>query len=269
MIERPSIGDAQHIHNSISWYVRGKQSRDFDEKILKYWISMESLLTYTNYVSFSSTVRRNDGNKDELIVNYIPYVAVDYYMNHNAINLYTLLYNARTSGHVIDNIRYANLELPQDAVDMSRLAEPPQKMELKDCVDWLNVIRDSTRKEFLRDLIKEVTDVYSDSRQAAGALDNIRKTAKDNLYAIYRYRNQIAHNGETSSPVHEYVSRIAEIYSRQSLRLIINHKLAKPYANIEDSMAKLKMKIDIAELHSAQQGILDVTAVQKWGGPED
>ena len=181
--------DSSQIYSSLNYYLRATEAANYTQQILFSWIALESLMTYNKHVLYSSSIRKKEVKKEDIILQYIPYIAIYEKFTADVFALYFRLYGLYHSYSGLNNIkRYRGLELTEsEATEAALDIEGPREITLAETIEYLKSIRNFTVKELVKDLISDVIDIYQSSQKADNVIQQSIIRSIDGLHTIYRY----------------------------------------------------------------------------------
>lgn len=230
------------IFYSLHWYRKALESTIPEDKLLNFWIVLESLVTFENRTDSLVFIDEENGeSKIGILEDTITAIEIDHLISRIGIDLFTSLYREINSFSVPPKKGIIFSPKTIDACHLRK--EKGTSIPLDDFIQNIPMAVNEVESAVYKNKIEEVIKFYNDRKIAQKIiLKQIRKI-KDDLLLIYRLRNFIVHNANFDNYLLQYYTEKASIYSGNLLREIINQYLQNPNKSHVEIILERKVKL--------------------------
>ncbi|GGG95790.1 hypothetical protein GCM10011416_11820 [Polaribacter pacificus] len=203
--------------NAIHWYSKAEQATRQEDKILNYWIAIESLFKKDKTV-IDEVIKSNRKSEIQLIQEIVSankmfsfiydYGWEVYYYYSNSVQS---VFNKNPYGFSEELILKANLK--------TRFGE---KIYLNKFVQHLGEINKLEKDIFKKQQNQKIIDFYSESTTSIKVIQNQISVIKNDILMIYRLRNLIVHNAHFNNALLPYYVWKAKNYTGSIIRELIS-----------------------------------------------
>lgn len=188
---RENTVEEKRIIQSLHWFRKAEESENYEDKLVNYWITIESLLEFKNSLKDGIIDNKESENKFTLARAIIPVLMSANYVYGIGWDLYwkiDKLINTVENGE-------GRLKLPNEVIEKCNLNPSPNTTiyleqfinNSKEMVKYIN-------NDIIIDNINFIHEFYSKSSNTKAAIEERIKDTKNDILLVYRYRNKIVHN---------------------------------------------------------------------------
>jgi hypothetical protein len=222
------------IINALHWYRKGEDSLKQEDKMLNYWISIESLFNLEKDLMFDVLNDRNK-SKFHLIQETISSLLIFSFIYDYGWELYHYYWA------IINNPFITKQIYPDTLIQKAQLkSKTGEKVYLKNFIDNLDEISKYETNLFIIDKINSIKDFYTNSSKTKQIIEEQIKQIKDDVLMIYRFRNLIVHNAHFDNTLLLYYVWKTRIFAGKLIRRIIND--FKDNVDLPDIIIKIHLK---------------------------
>lgn len=201
------------IKNALRWHRKAEQSTRDEDKILNYWIALETLFKTKNEII--GDIISNPKNKEiHLIQEIVSSRELFNFVYEYGWELYWYYKNKRTQYFKKNN-------LPKEIIEKAQLSVNSGEIYLKNFIDQLNEIKKYENNLFVIDKIDSVEKFYKDYEYTKLIINKNITNTKNDILMIYRLRNLIVHNAHYDNTLLPYYSWKVKTYCGGLLRRFI------------------------------------------------
>lgn len=206
--KRPIHDIDRRIMASMHWYRRAREAESDTDRLLWYWITMESLLRKDkdtpNMIMTSDTRETSISIALELL----PFIRSKNIAYQKGWVLRRRIYYS---------LKARSITITPALLIKADLQDGPRTIHLEPFVDSIPEIVKGLSNVLLIDQLNEVYRFYTDSNYALESLEKERKMAREEVLLIYRMRNKIVHNAEYETSMLPYTISSALLFSHNLL----------------------------------------------------
>ncbi|MGJ7033415.1 hypothetical protein [Niabella hirudinis] len=217
LFEKSSFANkaVSQILNAIHWFSKAENTSKDEDKLLNYWISLETL--------FNTQI---DVTKDILEKNMPKVNLIQEIISSNYIFVFLYKYGWDLHSH------YRILGKPESPI-FNRLGIPTallkeadlcvsigQPIYLKKFVKNVKKIQEYEPNQFYKNQIEEIHSFYHDAKYRLEALRSQINTIKEDITMIYRFRNLIVHNAHFNNTLLPYYIWKIKRYAEELIRTL-------------------------------------------------
>lgn len=232
------------------WYRKGIVSNKETDKLLNYWIAVESLFNIDKTLP-SEILGSDNKNKFDLIQDTI---VTSQILNY----LYDLSWD--TFFHYRNKINFTSLntEIPDDLLIKAQLKminKSGERVFLKNFVDNLSEIEKYETDLIDLARIRSLRKFYQESSFRESQIQERLKFIKNEILLIYRLRNLIVHNAQIDNTTTSYYASVIEKFAR-SLFMKLSNEFSEGM-NSTEAIINLKIKREEL-LFKLKSGVIDL-----------
>ncbi len=220
--------------NSLHWYRKADESNRNEDKILNYWIALESLFNFKAVSNQDVFLNGKPSDKFSLLQEITSHVIIKSFLYNFGWELFHYLRDLVNSKHGTRPM----LDLPENLIQKAGLTMGSKRtIYLTSFIESLDEISSHVKREIIHEKVDYVKSLYFEHEFAKHRVFLLKDEVKDELRMIYRIRNKIVHDAFFSG-------RFAE-YSSKKLQAILNAIYSSIVSNHEDdgfSVEKSLMK---------------------------
>lgn len=205
--EEVSAQEINLINRSIMFFTKGKEAQTTEDKLLNFWICIETLL------------KVHDNNKFDIIQTTASNTAILFRKTEELKNLYRIIrYNYRTDLQTFPE---------ENVVTLSKNMAEKFGMEEHCTANFLvfkenlKELRQYTNRPAILDSIDSVYRFYNDNAYAFDLLSDEEQKVKEEILYIYKYRNQVVHNGYVNKSILPHIVNAAQKHAKNLILLFI------------------------------------------------
>lgn len=230
----------RRIAASMHWYRRAKEAEINTDRLLWYWITIESLLQKDRR---TPNILLKQGEREGVIDIALELLSrirsKDIAFQRGWLLRQIVLQCLRNSPHEVI------ITISPEVAKKAGLEDKPGTYYLKDFIENIPDIAKNTKKQFLIDQLNKVYLFYTDSDYAAKSLKKEQEAARNELLLIYRIRNKIMHNAEYETSMLPSAITSVMQYSRGLLEAMIRVRSEKNIRTVEEAVSDILCEYDI------------------------
>lgn len=214
-------GIEKKIIYSFHWIRKADEPTSLEDKLLNYWIVIESLMNYdTNKTDIL------DEKDSSIIFNRIKEILPIILAPHQIFRVgWDLFHYLRNLLHKSEN-GISPLILPPALIAKCDLTYSEGRKSLKNLIDNIDEVIANVSNKVVLEKIYSVRDFYRDKEARNSEIKRFQDVTKDELLMIYRERNKIVHNAHYETRILPYFIEKAKGYA-----LFLTHNIVKGYSD--------------------------------------
>ncbi|MGG1215861.1 hypothetical protein ABE236_00050 [Priestia endophytica] len=226
------------IMNALSWYEKAKSTDKVEEKLLNYWISIENLMEFKDSNTHNNVFYKEDESKYQLAKKLISENTALYYLDNLLGDLYIEILSNRHSSRMI----FQNLS--KEIYEECNFGDSAGYISLVPFLDNLPQLVQHTDRKILIDKLNFVYDFYKNNQTAYKVIRQKVKEVENDILYIYKYRNQIVHNGHVDQNILPHIVQNAKKYATYLISEVI-HQSAETDKELIDIMVNIDYRYNI------------------------
>lgn len=206
--EEVSAQEIKLINRSVLFFTKGKEAQTIEDKLLNFWICIETLLKV-----------HDNNDKFGIIQTTASNTAILFRKTEELINLYRIIrYNYRTDLQIFpeENV----VTLPKDIAEKFGMNEYCTA-DFSVFKENLKELRKYTNRPAILDSIDSTYRFYNDNAHALDLLRDEERKVKEEILYIYKYRNQVVHDGYVNKSILPHIVNAAQRHAKNLLLLFI------------------------------------------------
>lgn len=220
---------------SLHWYRKAEESTNYEDQLLNYWISFESVFTE----DFENEETIDKKSLFTIINENFPPVEVSKYIFNILKEIFFYVSNFYFSHRELLNI-------PEKVIKDSKIDSPPgSKINLKDFLDSIQDLIDAIEFKLIKEKLCFVKKLFSDNNFLKEHIKKQIINIENDLFLIYRLRNKIVHKAHYDNKILPYYIRKIEKYSRMLLIEISEKYTENQKLNLKEIILNSHIKIEI------------------------
>lgn len=208
-----SNGWGRRFHEACSWLRKAEESNSYVEKLLSYWICIETLCAKSEDEALNwFEAKGGQGESDIFLIKEVvgKMRAVGKCYQHGWSVYHHLAF--LTSRGPFPSQR--KIQIPAELAGRAQLtAKEGEMVLLRNFINCCGEIEKVLPDGVLKDQVTELHGFYNDKQIALKVLKSHLRTTQDELAFIYRMRNKIAHDGSSEHPLLPSLCKLAEDYA--------------------------------------------------------
>ena len=200
-------GWGKKFNEACYWLKRGDESDSNVDKLLSYWICIETLCAKSEDDDVNWFV--TNGGQKETDISLIREVVGKMRAVSKCYRHGWMIHNKLSSEN-------SNLNIPEHLKIKAQLQLTDfqgQTIFLKNLIDCVEEIKNHLLDGLLKEQVVELHNFYEESKVAQKALKTHLQSTQDEVALIYRMRNKIAHDGSSQNPLLPSLCTIANDYA--------------------------------------------------------
>ena len=198
------------LTDALYYYRKAIEASRYEEKILNFWISLETL--FTNINLWNIIPKNKQKQKIELILEIIPKILICHHIYKYGWDIFyelDLVLRYKNSNREIIDVSDEILEGAGLFIDENIEGRMVYLYRFLDKLPiFISSIKDDIQKEYLI----SINDLYFNNTKAKDKLTSLYNDIKNEIIILYRIRNKIVHNAFYQSQFMEYsVNRLSFI----------------------------------------------------------
>lgn len=222
-----SNGWGRRFHEACSWLRKAEESNSYVEKLLSYWICIETLCAKSEDEALNwFEAKAGQGESDIFLIKEVvgKMRAVGKCYQHGWSVYHHLAF--LTSRGPFPSQR--KIQIPAELAGRAQLtAKEGEMVLLRNFIDCCGAIEKALPDGVLKDQVAELHGFYNDKQIALKVLKSHLRTTQDELAFIYRMRNKIAHDGSSEHPLLPSLCKLAEDYAVSLFHQVGNYVVEK------------------------------------------
>ena len=216
MAEASAHGFSSKVDDALYWLRRAEESYSPGERLLSYWISLETICSKPEKTS-SNWFATNEKDREENIDVIVAVVG--------KARAVTIAYEYGWA--LYHQIRFANINsggrlIPPDLLIKAKFAPVLGEMVmLRSFIAALGELAAINLGELMNEQVEDLRSFYADTEKALKKLKEFYRNSADEVNFVYRMRNKIAHDGNSEHPLLEFVSAMAGDYTHMMFSTIM------------------------------------------------
>jgi len=213
-------GIEKKINYAFHWIRKADESTSLEDKLLNYWIVIESLMNYdTNKADIL------DEKDSSTILNRIKEILPVILAPHQIFSVgWDLFHYLRDLIHKSEN-GISPLILPAALVAKCDLNFSEGRKSLKNLIDNIDELMANVTNKVILEKISKVKEFYQNKDARNSEIKRFQDVTKEELLMIYRERNKIVHNAHYETRILPYFIEKAKWYA-----LFLTHNIVKGYS---------------------------------------
>ena len=208
MAKASAHGFSSKVDDALYWLRRAEESYSPGERLLSYWISLETLCSKPEKTSsnwFATNEKDSEENIDVIVAVVGKARAVTKAYEYGwTLRQQVMVANMNNGGRLI----------PPDLLVKAGFAHVPGEMiTLRSFIDALGDLATIDLGELMNEQVEDLRSFYVDTKMALRKLAEFYRDSADEVNFVYRMRNKIAHDGNSEHPLLEFVSAMAGDYT--------------------------------------------------------
>lgn len=236
-------GWGRRFNEACYWLRKAEESSSNVEKLLSYWICIETLCAKSDSETINWLETKNGEHESDI------------YLIREIIGKSIAINNCYRYGWLIYNTLRNPIALLHGIKIPSELAIKAQlkttnndTIKLKNLITHTSEIEQYIDNEILKEQIHEFGEFYTKKDTALNTLKKNLETAQDELLFIYRMRNKIAHDGNSDHFLLPYLCNLAARYATFFFKKIEDMIIDKQDADLRSVLIKSAQEYDRIEL---------------------
>jgi len=241
------------IINALSWYEKARTTDKVEEKLLNYWISIENLMEFKGNNTNENIFYKEGESKYLLAKKLIPENTALYYVNRLIKDLYSEISSkVWSSDEVFKGI-------PEDIYEECSFHMLEGRIHLTPFLENLPKLVEYTETKVIIDKLNFVYKFYADNKAAHKELRQKVKEVENDILYIYKYRNQIVHNGHVDQNILPHIVQNARRYATYLITEVIS-QCNKNEKELMDIMINIDYRYNvlIKDLGNSSKGHIDL-----------
>lgn len=201
-------GWGRRFDEACYWLRKAEESSNYVEKLLSYWICVESLCAKSDNISANwLQTKSNEKETDIYLIREIVGKSIA------IARCYQFGWTLRSCINSRNN-RWKGINIPLDLAKRSQLeAADGEQLFLSNLIGCLGEIDNALPEGILKDQVFDLKEFYDDEKVALINLRKYLESAQDEIAFIYRMRNKIAHEGNSEHFLLPSLCKLAEDYA--------------------------------------------------------
>jgi len=236
-------GWGRRFDEACYWLRKAEESSNYVEKLLSYWICIESLCAKSDNISANWFLTKN--NEKE----------TDIYLIREIVGKSIAIARCYQFGWVLrscinsKNNRWQGISIPTDLAKRAQLeASDGEQLFLSNLISCLGEIDNALPEGILKDQVIDLKEFYDDEKVALTSLRQYLESAQDEIAFIYRMRNKIAHEGNSEHFLLPSLCKLAEGYALSFFNSIQNRVERDGDKELQSILINLVQNYDRIEL---------------------
>lgn len=252
-------GWGKKFDESCYWLRRAEESESYVDKLLSYWICIETLCAknernVSNWFETKANLKETDIYLIKQVVGKLYAVGKCYEQAQMVYHHLSWLIKCppfiKTNNICIPNILIKNAQLD---------AKEGEEVLLKNIIIYAEEIKNNLPEGLLlRDQLDELHSFYTDNKIALTVLQNHLQNTQDELAFIYRMRNKIAHDGNSEHPLLPSLCKFAEEYAIVFFNQIVNSVVEEKEFELDSVLIMAVQKYDLIEMRLQTEDPKDI-----------
>ncbi|MGG0482424.1 hypothetical protein ABEY65_03410 [Priestia aryabhattai] len=245
--------------NSLSWYQKANGTDRIEDKLLNYWISIENLMEFKTFNTNENVfLDKGSENKYSLAKRLISHNTALYYINY----LLAQIYN-EVKGNV--NSRNSTFQgIPENIYTECSFDTFNKPVNVISFLENLPELIKYTNRKVIIDKMNFVYNFYKDNKFAKNQIiQKVNEVENDILY-IYKYRNQIVHNGHVDQNILPHIVQNAKKYATHLINEIV-YQCGETDKELIDIMVNIDYEYNvlIKDLGDKNEALIDLLGWSK------
>jgi hypothetical protein len=251
-------GWERRFNEACSWLRKAEESSSTVDKLLAYWICMETLCAKTEGEAFSWFEVKN--GQEETDIYLIKEVvgkmrALGKCYEHGWMVFHHLSFLVSPM-HLFGRKK---LQIPAELLNRAQLlAKPGEQIWLKNFINCCDEIEKVLPDGLLKDQVGELSGFYKDKNLALKTLKSHLRTTQDELAFIYRMRNKIAHDGSSEHPLLPSLCKLASEYSNLLIHQVLHYVTKREKVSLDEILITAVQDYDRIEMQLEKEEPMDV-----------
>ncbi len=242
-----SNGWGKRFHEACSWLRKAEESNSYVEKLLSYWICIETLCSKSedDALNWFETKGKQGESNIFLIKEIVGKMrAVEKCYEHGWV-VYHHLRNLTSPPFSFQK----RIKIPTELLDRALLtAKIGETVLLINFINCCGEIEKLLPEGVLKDQIAELYSFYNNKQTALKVLQIHLRTTQDELAFIYRMRNKIAHDGSSEHPLLPSLCKLAEEYANTLFHRVKHYVTVKRELELDSILITAVQDYDRIEM---------------------
>ncbi|MGG4386168.1 hypothetical protein ABEX08_29630 [Priestia megaterium] len=242
------------LMNSLSWYVKANRTERIEDKLLNYWISIENLMEFKAF-NTNETVFLDKGSETK-------YALAKRLISHNS----TLYYVLNLLGQVYNEVKTKVLSknsifqgIPENIYTECSFDVFNKPVDVISFLENLPELVKYTDRKVIIDKMNFAYNFYKDNKFARKQIIQKVNDVENDILYIYKYRNQIVHNGHVDQNILPHIVQNAKKYATNLINEII-YQCGETEKDLIDIMINIDYEYNvlIKNLEDKNKGFVDL-----------
>ncbi|MBP9870137.1 MAG: hypothetical protein KBC53_01390 [Nitrosomonas sp.] len=246
-------GWGRRFNESCYWLKRAAESDLYVDKLLSYWICIETLCAKSENDT-ANWFAINDGQRE-----------TDIFLIKEIVGKMRAVGKCYEHGWMLHNqlsspfLKFKNITIPETLKNKAQLqAKEGEKVLLKNLVECSEDIKEVIPEGLLKEQLEDLHNFYTDKSFALSTLHNHLETTQDELAFIYRMRNKIAHDGSSEHPLLPPLCKISAEYANFFFNKIVQTVAAKKELELRSVLIRDVQDYDLIEFRLKTEEPTDI-----------
>lgn len=216
--------------SAMRWHRKAVESYSVDDKLLCYWISIESILA--NNRSLAGNIANNDNDLDA-ILEFLPSLMIIEFIPQYIEEL--------------SRIIRQTVVIPQKISKLYRLSNSRQaSWQFTDLLAALPAIKTlcTSNQRHLLERIDDALQFYNEPDSTTKSVELKKKSLRSDLIHIYRHRNRIVHNAHDDENILFFLAKKAHNFSSSLIRCVLHSHMIHNRNDMPSIVNFIKGRLD-------------------------
>lgn len=204
---------SQIIKNSIRYYRKAKESDRLEDKILNYWICLESIFNINIELPQSILDKNENDKKFNKIYSLSPYIILKNEIIAEFWNVYEYFRKVYDEN---SNLKEISMD------DLQKLQFKTENINLLEFVKNYKILKDSISEEIDKNIYLNYFNILYNTNHAMEYIGNCIRKSKESILLLYRFRNMIVHNAQYDITFSKLYVKQFELLVGRVLNMIID-----------------------------------------------
>jgi len=196
------ISRNETIEDALYYYRKANEVSRYEEKLINYWITLETL--FTNINLWNIIPNNNKKYKIELILEIVPRILICHYIYKYGWDIFYKLDLLLKCNNINKEILNTSDDVLEDAGLYPYFNNEKHIVYLYKFLDKLNLFISLIKDEILKDDLISINELYFNSKKAIERINKLYIEIKNEILLLYKIRNKIVHNAFYQSQFMEY-----------------------------------------------------------------